>query len=413
MSSTGSIFSGGPRSCGANNTTRRKALSQPRRSGALQIIGSAILIVLSGCGSRDIFTPMIKQLGGPPAEQRKAALELKLTSKDPVPALLKAAGQTKKYPTRTRIKVVEVLGDIARRQNDNRAKDFLTTMLNHSDTNLLLQAVISLNDTEHYAAASRLAAIRSEYAGRLREAAEHSLASILRHQVKKIERKWNSPTTAMDLYQQADKNGLGRTIIGISKAQFLENRGRIEEANSLYRELGMIRMWWLMGTFPNIQGAGFHKKYPPESEIDLDAMYWTGKEQAGWYKMETPAHNGFVDFEGFFVDTDNVVGYGLIFAHCEEEQDIEIRTGSDDTLTIFLNNELIWAHEQYRALSFDDDVVPVTLKAGTNTILFKVCEDWGNWSLTARLTGPGCSPLKNVIYNDQSTHTSERVILQD
>ena len=69
-----------------------------------------------------------------------------------------------------------------------------------------------------------------------------------------------------------------------------------------------------------------------------------------------------------------------------KDQTVEIRSGSDDTLTVFLNGETIWAHGLYRALKFDEDVIDANLRKGVNAALFKVCEDWGARAGSRRLS---------------------------
>jgi len=214
--------------------------------------------------------------------------------------------------------------------------------------------------------------------------------------VEKAEKLWGSPEAALAEYDRMAAMGVDRGLPGLSRARFLEARGRIDEVDQLYEDLGVIRQWWLIGPFPNLQGAGFSTVYPPEREIELTNDYHTGSMSATWYRMDTPVYRGTVDFERYFVDTDNVAAYALIFAVSDREQPAEVRAGSDDTITILLNGTVVWSHEQYRALAYDDDLVDIVLLEGANAILFKVCEDWGDWSLTARITAPGDTPLQGV-----------------
>ena len=104
-----------------------------------------------------------------------------------------------------------------------------------------------------------------------------------------------------------------------------------------------------------------------------------------------------MNLKSYFVEGDNVLAYALVFLVSDRERPIDIRAGSDDTLTILVNGEKVWAHEQYRAASYDDDIVPATLRQGVNTVLLKVCQDWGDWKLIARFTGPGDTPLDGVV----------------
>jgi hypothetical protein len=214
--------------------------------------------------------------------------------------------------------------------------------------------------------------------------------------VHEVEKQWGSPETTMAAYKHAEDLGLDRGLMGYSKGKFLEARGRMDEAAAQFDELGLVRRWWLMGPFPNRQGAAFAHVYPPEKEINLKAEYTDGYGKAEWYELDRDLPSGMVNFENYFVEVDNVAAYALIFLVSDREQTVEIRSGSDDTLTVFLNGETIWSHGLYRGVKFDEDVIDASLHKGVNAALFKVCEDWGAWMLIARVTGPGDTPLSGV-----------------
>jgi CubicO group peptidase (beta-lactamase class C family) len=59
--------------------------------------------------------------------------------------------------------------------------------------------------------------------------------------------------------------------------------------------------------------------------------------------------------------------------------------GSDDGVRVWLNGALVHEHWIGRALSLDDDVVKVTLKAGPNRLLLKVQNMTGGWGFACRL----------------------------
>jgi hypothetical protein len=67
----------------------------------------------------------------------------------------------------------------------------------------------------------------------------------------------------------------------------------------------------------------------------------------------------------------------------------EVRLGSDDGVRVWLNDAVILSQSTCRAVVRDQDVLPVTLRAGWNRLLFHVRDNGGGWSLRARVTGPG------------------------
>lgn len=363
-----------------------------RRLHTAPLVAAALL--WAGCG-RDPVKDAIRRLDGPPAEATRARMELRLTSRDPF-ADLRAVVLDRRAKLRQRVACLEVLGDIARRQKEERVFDLLTGMLASKDPALREAAVKGFIDTYCEKAVPALIEAKRGASRELLKLIDRALASTADHMVREVEKAWNSPEGAAAEYERAAKMGLDRGQMGYSSARFLEARGRVKEAAKKFDELGVVRRWWLAGPFPNIQGAGFGRVFPPEQEIDLKAKYQSSYGDAGWYLMDRTAPAGRVNLENYFVETDNVVGYALIYLVSDADREVEIRAGSDDTITIFVNGEIVWSHEQYRGLKFDNDVVEAKLKKGVNTTLFKVCEDWGAWELIARFTGLGDTPLEGV-----------------
>lgn len=370
-----------------------------RPGPALRACGALLLLASAGCG-RDPLRDAIRRLDGPPAETRKAAMELRLTSKDPVPAL-KAAVLARRTKPRVRLQCLEILGDIALRQNDDRIFEFLRLRLRDKDPTARAAAAKGFVGAHYEPAVPDLIALRNGADKELLKRIDEALASTAEYMVREIEKQWTSPGAALAAYERAEKLGLDRGLVAYSKGKFLEARGHIDEAGALYDRLGVVRRWWLAGPFPNRQGMGFAHVYPPEKETDLEAEYTDGYGAASWYELDRNLPAGMLNFENYFVETDNVVGYALIFLLSDRDQAVEIRAGSDDTLQVFLNGTNIWSHLQYRGVKFDNDVIDAPLRKGVNEALFKVCEDWGAWMLVARVSGPGDTPLQGVAITTQ------------
>jgi len=357
----------------------------------LLLLGPSLL----GCSGGDPVKGAIRRLAGTPAESRRAAMELRLTSEDPAPLLIKAILNPGRKQ-RVRVKCVEILADIATRRNDKDIFAFLVERLDSEDPRIRKAAIEGFVGADYEDAVPVLLRLKKELSVDHLKLIEEALKSTVQTMVRNAGKLWNSPDAALAEYERVEKMGMDRGMMGYSKANFLDMRGRYMEADRKYTELGMIRQWWIIGPFPNRQGMGFRQAYPPEKNIDLSASYPSGRDRITWYEVDRNQPQGLLNFESFFVEIDNVMGYAFIYVISDREQPAEIRAGSDDTITIFLNGDSIWAHEQYRAAVFDDDIVAATLRKGVNTLLFKVCEDWGAWQLIARITGPGDTPLKGV-----------------
>ncbi len=69
-----------------------------------------------------------------------------------------------------------------------------------------------------------------------------------------------------------------------------------------------------------------------------------------------------------------------------EERQAHIRFGSDDQAKIWLNGEKVFSFNENRSPDIDQNTVPVTLKAGENSILVKVSDAELGWGFYLRLT---------------------------
>lgn len=81
-------------------------------------------------------------------------------------------------------------------------------------------------------------------------------------------------------------------------------------------------------------------------------------------------------------DVNNHAAYALITLEAAGAQnDVSLRAGSDDSIKIWLNGEVVHKNAVNRGASDYQDKVEVDLKAGENLLLVKVCECGGGWSM--------------------------------
>ncbi len=80
----------------------------------------------------------------------------------------------------------------------------------------------------------------------------------------------------------------------------------------------------------------------------------------------------------------------------DRRQPVELRFGSDDTLSVWLNGKLIHSVETYRGAEPDQEVVAAVLEQGENTLVAKVGQDVAGWELLFRLTGPDGARISGV-----------------
>ena len=165
--------------------------------------------------------------------------------------------------------------------------------------------------------------------------------------------------------------------------------GRISESGEVdyYRftisEGTSLGPWWVIFPFDNIDETGFDTVYPPETEIDFDKEY-VGKDgrRIGWYKTDSRGENVFSN-----VPEDDVTGYALTYLESDRDQNYLLSLGSDDTIKIWVNDELVFSKYVHRPLRRADDVIQLPISKGRNKILVKVTNGYGPWGFFADIGG--------------------------
>jgi hypothetical protein len=165
------------------------------------------------------------------------------------------------------------------------------------------------------------------------------------------------------------------------------------QAVDVAKKFGFIRQWALVAPFDNTGMAGFAVAYPPEKAVDLTATYM-GKDgkKATWGGHASGSARGIVDLKDVLGPLKGTVGYAYTVIDSATERPVEIRLGTDNATKVWLNGKEVFSHEEYHhGMSIDQYSARVTLKAGKNELLMKVCqneqtENWAqNWRFQVRL----------------------------
>lgn len=159
------------------------------------------------------------------------------------------------------------------------------------------------------------------------------------------------------------------------------------------REAGFIRDWLIL--------AGPVPDSDPDYNRQMDAQYLPGEAQLQpqaddrarlddhefvWKKHH--AQDYWVDFNAFCGElTPQGVAYAVCYVIADEaRQDLELKIGSDDMAKIYLNGQQLFRSVELRPLIRDQDCVKhVSLKKGTNVLMFKVVNVMKDWSGCIRI----------------------------
>ena len=163
------------------------------------------------------------------------------------------------------------------------------------------------------------------------------------------------------------------------------------KAEDYINQTGFIaeNAWSIIGPFNNVDGIGYNKAYIPEDaiQIDMTAKYDGVDGQIGWEKRTDDTFDGFVDLDKIFASKINwVTAYARITVTAPDEREAQIRLGGDDQAKVWLNGEEVFTYGESRSAAIDQNAIPVTLKAGENSLLIKVCDERGFWGFYLRLT---------------------------
>lgn len=159
--------------------------------------------------------------------------------------------------------------------------------------------------------------------------------------------------------------------------------GEVDYYRFTIEEGSRLGPWWVIHPFDNSDEKGFETVYPPEVEINLKKEY-TGKDgrRIKWYKTNTRGENVFSN-----VPEDDVTGYALTYFESDRDQKYLLSIGSDDTITIWVNDKLIFSKYVHRSLRRGDDVIELPISKGRNKILFKITNGYGPWGFFADIGG--------------------------
>lgn len=191
------------------------------------------------------------------------------------------------------------------------------------------------------------------------------------------------------------------------------------ETLDLVKHFGFVTRWNLIGPFDNRETKGFAIAYPPEKERNLEAEYEGMKGPVKWAPFAAPIDSTVLDPEkvGLFdiakltEPHKGAATYATTEFDSEKEQPVEFRLATDNAWKLWLNGELMFAHEEYhRGRFFDQYIVQGTLKPGKNELLLKVCQneqkdDWAqDWSFQFRV----CDLSGKAVLSAEPKTTAQR-----
>lgn len=160
-----------------------------------------------------------------------------------------------------------------------------------------------------------------------------------------------------------------------------------------------LRSWMLCGPFPLALTAEENLDTIRIESFYQDYLTAVGGESGAAIRLVQPvllddlslpwtayeSGEDYVDLDEA-LSTDDAV---LAYAYCEIESKstlpCALALGTNDGVQVWMNGERVWDHPGPRGLRIDDDIVPIVLQPGRNTLLLKIEERGGRWQFSCRL----------------------------
>ncbi|MDE0638040.1 MAG: tetratricopeptide repeat protein [Candidatus Poribacteria bacterium] len=183
----------------------------------------------------------------------------------------------------------------------------------------------------------------------------------------------------------------------LSLAEFCRELGMTNKAKTYILKTGFFpeTAWLTLGPFDNTKGVGYNTAYIPEetTQIDAKVKYDGALGQVAWKQGTDETFDGFFSFG----DAEKYhAAYAWITFTSPEERKAQIRFDSDDQGKVWLNGKKVYAHRRTRGAQVDRRTIPVTLIAGQNTILVKVCNESLPWGFYLRITNTEGTPFDDL-----------------
>lgn len=141
------------------------------------------------------------------------------------------------------------------------------------------------------------------------------------------------------------------------------------------RSEDFITGWMVSGPYKG--GIGDKKKHPPE-QPDAKDVKWELVSASG-------RQPGVVDLHKTVSRGGSICAYLRCQLWSEKAQDARIESGSDDGIRVWLNGTKVYEKEAPRSLVINEDKFGVKLTQGWNTLMVRVSEGGGDWSVCVRV----------------------------
>jgi len=155
---------------------------------------------------------------------------------------------------------------------------------------------------------------------------------------------------------------------------------------------GFITSWFLLGGFPKPKKDDLGKHPFGKTGPDPSKGYIRKGNTVAWKQHVAKDPDAMIDLT-FLKPNSNTAAYAFTTLDRSQAQAILCKSGSDDSIAIWINGSLVHENNAARGVSVDEDSAPASLVKGTNRILVKIGQGGGGFGFCLRLTDAKGKPL--------------------
>ena len=207
----------------------------------------------------------------------------------------------------------------------------------------------------------------------------------------------SNSTLPVDRQLDAYKAVLREKWMSSDRMKTLSRRVREYEGEAFLQDLGFVRTFKVIGPFGGKRLGSFGHVFPPETETGFEGDYAGSISRVRWQTVSADSA-GYVNFRSLLSPTDWVCAYACCKVTSPDSVSGQIRLGTNDTATLWLNGQKLLSKDVERSAVPDSDVIPVRLRKGENTILVKVCNTEYDWGLYLRITDAEGNALTDLTF---------------
>jgi putative membrane-bound dehydrogenase-like protein len=165
--------------------------------------------------------------------------------------------------------------------------------------------------------------------------------------------------------------------------QFIDLVAFLRDRSAQESLRGLARDFWVIGPYAQELKAPAPPEKSSDPKAELEGMKPDVKLK--WQAREAEP-NGYLDLRAVF-GREHISAYALTYVYSPKVQKVDLLTGSDDQLRVWINGKLVHEFAQNRDAKPDADRVAVELKTGWNTVLAKVTNSVATHGLYLRFAG--------------------------